>query len=111
MWAENNIFNPIGDPMTQNKIPTDEEILWKWAKKIGWDDGWDVSSEEACELIQAARAAGREEQRERDSGIARNKWPRGHAHTYASENADHYRALEDASEVISEAIRAQGKEV
>ena len=38
--------------------------------------------------------------------IAAGKWPRGSAHTYASENADRYIALEDASEAIAAAIRS-----
>jgi hypothetical protein len=38
--------------------------------------------------------------------IAERTYPRGEAHTYASENADRYIALEDACEVAAERIRA-----
>lgn len=42
----------------------------------------------------------------RAAKVARERFPRGGAHTYASENADRYRALEDASEDIASAIEA-----
>ena len=37
--------------------------------------------------------------------VAAQMWPRGGAHTYASENADRYIALENASEHIAARIR------
>lgn len=52
-------------------------------------------------LERAVRAA-----LEAAAGVAGSKWPRGSAHTYASENADRYIALEDASEMIASTIRA-----
>jgi len=57
----------------------------------------------ACLLHEHKQA---ERMRERAAHVAGTKWPRGGAHTYASENADRYHALEDASEVIATVIRA-----
>lgn len=57
-------------------------------------------------LIDAARASARREGMEEAAKIAAGMWPRGSAHTYASENADRYHALEDASEHIAAAIRS-----
>lgn len=51
-------------------------------------------------------ASGVERMREKAADLAGSIWPRGGAHTYASENADRYYALEDASEAIAAAIRA-----
>lgn len=54
--------------------------------------------------VSAAHASGREQALREAAEVARKKWPRGSAHTYASENADRYIALEDASEAIAAAI-------
>lgn len=58
---------------------------------------------EIAEALAAIRAA----EREACARIAEARFPRGRAHTYASENADRYIALEDAAEVIAAAIRAR----
>lgn len=58
----------------------------------------------------AVRGMARAEQLERDAKIAESLFPRGGAHTYASENADRYIALEDAAQEIAAAICAQGGE-
>lgn len=42
--------------------------------------------------------------------VAEATYPRGSAHTYASENADRYVAMEDAAEFIAGRIRALLKE-
>jgi hypothetical protein len=56
--------------------------------------------------VNEAHAAGYREALEAAAKVAERKWQRGSAHTYASENADRYIALEDASEAIAAAIRA-----
>jgi hypothetical protein len=58
--------------------------------------------EEWAAKYDEARAA----ERERCAKVAERMFPRGSAHTYASENADLYRAQEATCEQIAAAIRA-----
>lgn len=46
---------------------------------------------------------------EEAAAIAEQTYPRGGAHTYASENADRYIALEDACEVVAKRLRARAQ--
>lgn len=50
------------------------------------------------------------EVREECAKIAERRFPRGSAHTYASENADRYIAQEETCELIAKAIRDAGRE-
>lgn len=40
------------------------------------------------------------------AAVARERYPKWGAHTYASENADRYLAMEEAAEVIAELIES-----
>lgn len=75
----------------------------------GGQDAYDIS----CEAIEEARAAlavaepvVRADEREACITASRHAWPK--AHTYASENADMYRAQDHAVERVLSAISARG---
>ncbi len=91
-------------------MKTAEEILKEWVKDCGESWEWWEERQSHCaeyyNLIEAGRLAGLEEAEK----FVKNRWPRGHAHTYASENADRYRALEDASETLAKGIAELKKE-
>ncbi len=68
--------------MTQNKIPTDEEILrtwWEGNENVDgsnpFPEGTDWRKDDYLHLMAQARAAGREEQREKDAEIAESYSP------------------------------------
>lgn len=67
-------------------------------------------SKEMAEKLQAAYAKGWNEAVERCAETSEKQWPPRSAHNYSSENADRYRALEDASEWIAKQIRTLKKE-
>ena len=84
----------------------------KRAAREGYVEGFVC---EAClqTALDAAQRAGRREGLEEAAKVAEQRFPRGGAHTYASENADIYLANENAAEAIAEAIRdraAQGRD-
>mgnify|MGYP001575287528 CR=1 FL=1 len=67
----------------------------------------DAAYDKHAIAIDAAIDAAVREEREACAKIAANVYPRGSAHTYASENADVYQAQESASERIAKVIRAR----
>ena len=79
---------------------TDSERARAWLSTEGRDLYGSLHYDSLMKQFAAIRA----EERRRCAFIARRKFPRGGAHTYASENADRYTAMEEAAEMIAEAI-------
>lgn len=77
-------------------------VIDKWERKPGGGMEHErlISHGDALRLVAAERRACAE--------LARSTYPRGGAHTYASENADIYIACENAAERIAAAIEARG---
>lgn len=82
--------------MTQNKIPTDEDFA------EGWWTVWAGTKSELLDFIKAVRAAGREEQKEKDIVIC-HQHLLGDVGVFPEEEA----ANDWTCNKIAEAIRAQ----
>lgn len=64
-----------------------------------------LAAADALSAAQAREDAAYRRGVEDAARVAAEKWPRGAAHTHASENADVYRAYEDAGARCAAAIR------
>ena len=69
-----------------------------------------LDNEDRVEAIRLALLAAKREGMSEAAEIVAALYPRGSAHTYASENADRYYALEDVCEEGASAIRARMEE-
>lgn len=106
-----------GTNMTQNKIPTDEEIFEEWRRTNGGiisdpENVWvECAGDSWIELIHLARAAGREEQRDRVEAMLEARRPTTGDLTLADKTKTQSMLhLDRILTGILKAIRAQGEE-